>query len=91
MCHIGLPDHGTRWQKRMHRLAELGEDWARKDAAYYAEMTAGMVKVFSLLKDAFDSGKPVPEEFLREAKELCAEAAFGSGLDMRPIFRVVKK
>ena len=35
MCHIGHPGHGKRWQARMQKLAHLGEEWARTEAAEY--------------------------------------------------------
>lgn len=35
MCHIGIPDHGQRFQRRLLKLATLGESWAREEAEDY--------------------------------------------------------
>ena len=31
MCHIGVPDHGLRFQTRLLRLADQGESWALEE------------------------------------------------------------
>ncbi len=40
MCHIGTPGHGSRFQKKLRRLAALGETWANREADECAEARA---------------------------------------------------
>jgi hypothetical protein len=38
MCHHGAVGHGKRFQRKLERLAALGETWAQGERANYAEV-----------------------------------------------------
>lgn len=35
MCHIGAPSHGKTFLRRLQHLADIGEDWAKKEIELY--------------------------------------------------------
>jgi len=39
MCHIGIPDHGRRFMRRLRHLAECGEQWAPDECKGYTPIS----------------------------------------------------
>jgi len=37
MCHIGCPDRGKRFQSKLQKLADQGEEWAVEEIRLYRE------------------------------------------------------
>src|SRR5262249_5712918 len=45
MCHSGTPGHGQRFQRKLSRLASMGEAWAAEEVEQYREAIRDQVPV----------------------------------------------
>ena len=75
MCHVGIPrsGHGKRWEKRMLKLADLGESWAAEEVQKYRTQGIDARNLWEstqdmLLELAHRSHRPR----LQSARKICA-------------------